>query len=43
MTRPVGGPAPPFRANAGLGAARGDMRNRGAKAGPDGEVPDTPY
>jgi hypothetical protein len=28
--------------NAGRGAARGDMSNRGAKAGEDGEVPDTP-
>jgi hypothetical protein len=27
---------------AGRGAARGDMPNRGAKAGQDGEVPDTP-
>jgi hypothetical protein len=28
--------------NAGRGATRGDMSNRSAKAGPDGEVPDTP-
>jgi hypothetical protein len=31
-----------IRGNAGRGAARGGMSNRGAKAGPDGEVPDTP-